>query len=183
MQPPSDVLNAALPAVLASASTLLGVLLTLVFTNRREAKRQAHELDLKRMELQHQEAQRARDQRAEAYGRFLAATSTFDPATDAPLRQVAELVSRIELFSESEEVLTAVHRAVAAYYRLDQTGRKARRQGSNPGNDSFYVEGHKRLDRCRNDFFKAAKRDLGLRVGDDNPDGDGDAEVSTPAGE
>lgn len=152
---------------LTPAATIAAVLITLVFTNRREEKRQTHERELKRMEFQHQEKQRAREGKVEVYSQLLSGTTALDPTADAPLREVAEIVSRIELLADSEMVLNAVHRMYYEYYMLDKVGREVRQKRGDPGNDSRYVEGYKKFNRARSHFSRTAKRDLGLYAGEE----------------
>lgn len=152
---------------LTPAATIAAVLITLVFTNRREEKRQTHERELKRMEFENQEKQRAREGKVEVYSHLLSETTVLDPTADAPLREVSELVSRIELLADSEVVLNAVHRMYYEYYMLDKVGREVRQKRRDPSYDPRYVEGYKKLNEARNHFFRTAKRDLGLYAGEE----------------
>lgn len=153
--------------LLAPVATIIAVVLTLIFTNRREERRQAHERELKRMEFEHQKKQRAHEAKVETYSHLLSRTATLDPTADAPLREVAEIVSRIEIMADSEAVLNAAHHVLREYYTLDKVGREAKARGHYPGNDSSYVECYKRFDQVRNRFLRTAKKDLGSYAGEE----------------
>lgn len=153
--------------LLTSASTLVAVLLTLIFTNRREQKRQEHERELKRMEFEHQAKQQAHEEKLKIYSRLHSMTVTIDPAKDAPLKEIAEIVSQVEFSAESETVLNAVHRMYSQCYTLDKVGREIRQKQRNPENDTGYVEAFKKFGQERNSFFRSAKRDLGLYAGEE----------------
>lgn len=119
------------------------------------------------MEFEHQEKQRAREVKVEVYSHLLSGTAAFNPTVDAPLREVAEIVSRIEILADSEMVLNAVHHMYHEYYKLDKVGREVRQKRRDPGNDPRYVESYKKFNRARNHFFRTAKRDLGLYAGEE----------------
>ena len=145
---------AALSPFLGALLAIGGVIVTIIFTNRRERDRQKHERLMKDAELEAAKVVRLRDERREAYLAFMDVCDQLhggdhSPEAKADLRKIVEVV---ELVSLSKEVQDSVR--VLTNHLILRTER-GETEAVSLRDESAYTA-------LLGNFRKAIQRDLGI---------------------
>jgi hypothetical protein len=115
----------ALSPILGAVLAIGGVILTIIYTNKRERDRQQHERLLKDAELEAQKESRLRDERIAAYRRFLAATTNAH-ANREGVAAIAAAYSEVSLLASTDEIARVAYGVWVTYDRAQRIFAKSR---------------------------------------------------------
>jgi hypothetical protein len=167
----------ALSPILGAVLAIGGVILTIIYTNKRERDRQQHERLLKDAELEAQKESRLRDERIAAYRRFLAATTNAH-ANREGVAAIAAAYSEVSLLASTDEIARVAYGVWVTYDRAQRIFAKSRdRERATKNPTSLVAQYRHRAEEERVRFLMLAQAELGL---EGRSTGYRDAEWMTP---
>jgi hypothetical protein len=167
----------ALSPILGAVLAIGGVILTIIYTNKRERDRQQHERLLKDAELEAQKESRLRDERIAAYRRFLAATTNAH-ANREGVAAIAAAYSEVSLLASTDEIARVAYGVWVTYDRAQRIFAKSRdRESATKDPTSLVAQYRHRAEEERVRFLMLAQAELGL---EGRSTGYRDAEWMTP---
>lgn len=166
-----DVLGAASP-LLAALLAVVGVIGTIVFTNRREKTRQEHERILARDRQEHErllkEAEieegrmtRQREDRLRAYSTLARLTNQVNAEEQAPVIEVSGALSEIEILTDNPELKRASDALVGAWEAAWQSAFDAFHAGAKDPHDPKLMRVAKER---RTTFIRLVKEEITPKV-------------------
>jgi hypothetical protein len=152
----------ALSPILGAVLAIGGVILTIIYTNKRERDRQQHERLLKDAELEAQKESRLRDERIAAYRRFLAATTNAH-ANREGVAAIAAAYSEVSLLASTDEIARVAYGVWVTYDRAQRIFAKSRdRERATKNPTSLVAQYRHRAEEERVRFLMLAQAELGL---------------------
>jgi FtsZ-interacting cell division protein ZipA len=151
---------AAFSPFLGALIAIGGVIVTIIYTNRRERDRQEHERLLKAAELEAQRESRFRDERIAAYRKLIAATTTahVDRAgVDALVAAQAE----ISLLASTDEIDQAAAEVKLAYWQKQRISYRETQNLDTPATES--AQALRKAEAARDRFLALAWEELGIK--------------------
>jgi hypothetical protein len=146
-----DVITGLSP-LLGALLAVVGVVATIIFTNRRERDRQEHERLLKGAELEAARVARLRDERIAAYRKLLTASTTAHVEREG-VQALYEAYEEITLLAGSPELERAAARVWTAYGQTQKEAGRAS-EAFSPALDEARI--------AREAFLKQAREELGI---------------------
>ncbi|MDP9485884.1 MAG: hypothetical protein M3Q49_08900 [Actinomycetota bacterium] len=157
------------------------MLLTQVFTERREnnkaqqdlkaqRQREAHERRMQEQQLEHQRRSWLLSERRRAYAKLAEITSTVDTTGEHELQDLSEALSEIEMLSDSGPVIESARMLHGAQFWARRKGHELVEEDQPLLEDEEYRRLHETKDTYRENFIRNARYELGLDMRPGQPE-------------
>lgn len=146
--------------IISALIAVAGVIATILFTNKRERDRQAHERTLKEAEVKATQDTRLRDERIAAYRKLLTAATLAHVDRDA-VAELSKVYAEITLLAGSEKLDRAAARVWVAYGHTQKVADRMKKDSKQASAADFAQA----LDKARiakEKFLELARKELGV---------------------
>jgi len=145
-------------ALAAPVAALLSTVITLFFTNRREAKRQEYEQERQEREIEERRWATLRDERLRAYSTFARLTKMVDAKNPSPETALGEAHSEIEMLTDNAELILAATILLQEWGEAWESAQRVIEEGEeSPYSTAEFINFRNRLDSRRTVFMRLAK--------------------------